>query len=326
MYCNCFLVCDRMIVGGFDMAKKVEKENEEEKEAKQIKAEDILSVDTREIKEDLTIYMQGVIDREVNKAVEKSTKKLLRHKNAIIIRRDILIVILFIVCLCMGYGLLSKSDINIDISSKKNEVEKTAEKDINKEESVEDSKEKEKEDLKAKYKHLTDDIFINENSPYLKDFYDGNLSDELRLYLAMNNLSDDKITSDEDTLYVDDADFKEVYDLLFSDEFVPKSFKYGDLNFKHLSKGLFWADGKFSKETSEIIKSIIDVKEKEDSLEITTIEGLKKDDKLYNIVSDKEVKNYKGDSLDKYEDYLTKMVYGFEKVNDSYELSKLSVI
>ncbi|MBR3210011.1 MAG: hypothetical protein IKF82_07105 [Bacilli bacterium] len=305
------------------MAKKDDKEKEEnkEKEVKQIKADDLLDINVSGVKEELTNYMMNVIDKEVNKAVEKSTKKLVRHKNIIIIRRDIYIVILLIICLFLGYCLLTKSDIDIDISSKRETLE-TTNSEVEKEESVSD----EKEELKEKYKHLTDDIFINEESPYLKDFYDGNLSDELKLYLAVNNINEDKIILEDDTLYIDEADLKEVYNLLFVDEFAPKSFKYGDLNFKYLSKGLFLAEGKHSKEKTNIVKNIIDVKEDGDSLEITTVEGLIKDDKLYNIVSDKEVKNYKNDGLEKYESSLTKMNYNFEKKDDVYRLSKLSLI
>lgn len=312
-----------------DTEKEIKKEKKEVKkapEAEQIKADEILNVNTTDVKEELTNYMKLVIDKEVNKAVEKSTKKLIRHKNIIIIRRDIFIVILLIICLSLGYGLLSKSDINVDISNKHSKSSKTVEKEEQVQEPVINDEENKKENLKEKYKYLTDDIFINEESPYLKDFYDGNLSSELKLYLAMNNLNSDKIVNEDGTLYVDEADLKDVYEKLFTGDYEGKSFKYGNLNFKYLSKGLFWADGKYEKVLSNIVKNIIDVKEEENELEITTVEGLVKDNKLYNIVSNKEVKNYKDGELDKYEDSLTKMVYNFEKSDDIYRLTKLSSI
>lgn len=312
-----------------DTEKEIKKEKKEVKktpEAEQIKADEILNVNTTDVKEELTNYMKLVIDKEVNKAVEKSTKKLIRHKNIIIIRRDIFIVILLIICLLLGYGLLSKSDINVDISNKHSKSSKTVEKEEQAQEPTINEEEDKKENLKEKYKYLTDDIFINEESPYLKDFYDGNLSSELKLYLAMNNINSDKIVNEDGTLYVDEADLKDVYEKLFTGDYEGKSFKYGNLNFKYLSKGLFWADGKYEKVLSNIVKNIIDVKEEENELEITTVEGLVKDNKLYNIVSNKEVKNYKDGELDKYEDSLTKMVYNFEKSDDIYRLTKLSSI
>lgn len=296
---------------------------EEETNTKQIRTRDLLGINTASVKEELTSYLRVVIDKEVSKVVEKSSKKLVRHKNAIIIRRDIIIVILLLVCLFLGYELVDRSNINIDINTKRKEASNSQ---VIEEEKSEESPVSEKEDLKEKYKHLTDDIYINEESPYVKDFYEGTLSDELKLYLAMNILDKDKVTSEDGTLYVDEGDLKEIYNLLFTDEYSGKSFKYGELSFKYLSKGLFWADGKYEKESSNIVKDIIEVKEEDESLEITTVEGLVKENKLYNILSDKEVKNYKGDSLEKYEDHLTKMVYDFEKIDDSYKLSKINLI
>ena len=60
-----------------------------------------------------------------------------------------------------------------------------------------------------------------------------------------------------------------------------------------------------------IKREIIDVKIEQNKVLITTIEGLVKDDKLYNVVDNKEVSDYKKDSITNYQDKLNKLTYTF---------------
>ncbi len=301
------------------MARKKIEEKETEKSTK--KSEEKL--DLTEIREDLTNYMKDVINKEVSKAVEKANKKLIRHKNSIIIKRDIFIIILIIICLFLGYNLYKSSNINIDITSKK-----VTEKKVSKEIKEIEEEPNTLEELTKNYGYLVDNIKISENSSYLKLYYKGELSDELKLYLSLNNLDDDKIVSEEESVYIDENDLKDKYNDIFDGEFVPKSFKYNDLNFHYLSsKSLFFADGKFEKTKSDIVREIINIEEKDNQILITTVEGLLKDSKLYNILSREQVKKYNSnDSLEKYKDLLTKMKYNFNKIDDEYKLLKVEVM
>ena len=307
------------------MAKK-KAEEEKVEEVKKVE-EEILNVN--EIKEELTDYMNNKIDKEVSLAVEKATKKLIKHKNVIIIKRDITIIILLIICLFLGYNLYNLSNINIDITKKTRGTNSASENTTNKIEETEE--EENKVDLKSlteKYGYLVNNIYVSEESDYLKDYYKGELSDELKLYMSLNNVSDEKIISEDNSVYLDAEDIKASYNNLFSDDGVKmKSFKYGSLSFHYLSsKSLFIADGKFKKQDSNISKQIIDIIEDEDELEIMTIEGLVKDNKLYNIVSNEEVKKYNAsDELVKFEKYLTKVSYYFNKSNDDYKLSEIKI-
>lgn len=300
------------------MAKKKEVE---EKEEVAIKKE----IDLEKVKEELTDYMKNKIDREVSLAVEKSTKKLVRHKNAIIIKRDIVIIILLIVSLFLGYNLYKSSNINIDItnnsSKTKTEVIETPVKE--EEEEVNTLK-----SLTEKYGYLVKNIEIDEDSSYLKLFYSGKLSDELKLYLSLNNLEADKVISEDSSVYIDQKDLKKAYTDIFDGEFVPKSFKYDELNFHYLaSKELFFADGKFEKEDTDIVKEIINIEERDEKVLITTVEGLLDDGRLYNILSGEQIKKYNSkDSLELYKNVLTNMIYSFDKVNDTYKLSKIEVM
>lgn len=304
------------------MAKK--KAEEGVKEVEKVPVE---RINYDEIKEELTEYMSVKIDKEVALAVDRATKKLIKHKNLIIIKRNITILLLLFVCFFLGYNLYNISNININITKNT----RNSKKDISTIESnIEESSKKDENnllDLINKYGYLVDNIYVNEKSNYLKTYYKGSLSDELKLYLTLNNVDGEKIVSEDDSVYLDENDIKETYDNMFDGSVDLKSFKYGNLNFHYLSsKSLFIADGKFEKQKSSISKEIIDIKEAEDDIEITTVEGLINGGRLYNIISDEEVKKYSEDEeLSKYKDSLTVVTYYFSKIDDIYKLSKIKI-
>lgn len=300
----------------------------EEEEVEEVKKMEEDKFNLNEIKEELTDHMKSKIDREVSLAVERATKKLIKHKNLIIIKRDITIIVLLIICLFLGYNLYNLSNINIDVTKKVRNTNNASENSTNK--SEENKEEENKDDLKSlteKYGYLVSGIYVSEESDYLGSYYKGELSDELKLYISLNNVSDDKIISEDDSVYLDEEDIKASYNSLFSDDVKMKSFKYGNLSFHYLSsKSLFIADGKFKKQDSGISKQIIDIVDDENKLKITTIEGLVKDNKLYNIVSNEEVKKYNAsDELAKFEKYLTQVTYYFSRNNDTYKLSEIKI-
>ncbi|MBR2708557.1 MAG: hypothetical protein IKE90_03910 [Bacilli bacterium] len=308
--------------------KKEESSSKSEKKVKEVKTVDLeskeIDIDLSEIKNDLTDYMKSKIDTEVEKAVDKSTKKLIRYKNSIILKKNITIIILIIICAFLSYNLYKISNININVSTTKKSTQKLEQKKTVKTEEKEETKEKELENKKKEYKHLIDDIYINDDSTYIKDFYEGNLTDEIKLYLAMNNINEDKVVSEDDSIYIEEDDIKESYDNFFNTDFTPKSFEYNNLKFHYLSsKSMFISNGKFEKVKNNILKEIIDINEDKELI-ITTVEGILKDDKLYNIVNQKEIKNYKNDSLEKYKDDLTIIHYYFEKDEDDYKLVKIT--
>ncbi|MBR3898368.1 MAG: hypothetical protein IKJ43_03710 [Bacilli bacterium] len=280
-------------------------------------------IDVQSIKNDLTDYMRMRIDKEVSEAVERANKKIIHHKNSIIIKRDILIVVLLVICFFLGYNLYNVSNINIDITrAKKNEstkIKKTSVKEESKD--SEEVKEKSLEEKKSEYGSLIDDIIIDEESDYIDNFYDGDLTDEIKLYLALNRLDD--VTNEDDTIYIDDDKLKESYEELFDSEFSPKSFKYGSFSFRHLTaKSMFIADGEFKKVKSNIKKEITEINEEDDKVIINTVEGIVKDNKLYDIKG-REIKKYNGGKMDEFESSLNKIKYEFIKIDDKYKLSKI---
>ena len=309
------------------------KEEDSVKKVKEVKTTSLnnseIDIDLSGIKTDLTEYMQNKIDKEVESAVDKSVKKFIRYKNTIILKKNIIIIILLIICAFLSYNLYKISDININISTnKKAEIKEEKKTEEKKEEKVEDTekvdKKSEFENKKKEFKNLIEDIYISEDSSYIKDYYEGNLTDEIKLYLAMNKMDNDSIVSEDESIYIESDNLKESYDIFFEDNFNPKSFEYNGLKFHYLSsKSMFISDGKYEKIKNNISKEIVDIKE-EKELVITTVEGIVKDEKLYNIISKKEIKNYKNDSLDNYKKDLNVLTYHFKKIDDDYKLIKIS--
>ena len=298
-----------------------------EKKVKEVKSlTSDINLDLSEIKNDLTEFLMVKVEKEVSKEVEKSTKKLIRHKNSIILRKNVIIIFLLIVCAFLAYNLYTISDINIDIDTHK----KTEKKVLKTEKKSSAKKENKKDDdfevKKEEYKDLLDDIYVNDESEYVKDFYSGKLSDELKLYLALNHIDSEKLSSEDGSIYLEENDLKESYESFLVGSFSPKSFEYNNLKFRHLSsKKLFISDGEFDKKKENIDREIIEVDVDDDKVKIITVEGIIKDEKLYNVVTGEEVKKYKKDGLKKYKKDLSVITYCFEKSDDKYKLSDIEV-
>lgn len=294
------------------MVKKKEEVTEDNSENVNIQDNnESVKINVQEIKDDLNDYLKYRIDKEVSLATEKVNKKIINYKNRIIIRRDIFIVILLVICFFLGYHLVNITNIKVDISTK------------NKVTSVKKEKVQydEKSDDKIKeYGYLLDDIFVNDDSDYFKDYYSGKLSNEVKLYLSMNRIDLEKVDSEDGAVYIDDNDLKEAYENIFDGEYEAKGFKYGDYDFKYLkAKKMYFADGDFKKVISNNVRKIVDAIENDDSIVITTIEGVKKKDKLYDIDL-KEIDDYTGGDILDYEKSLSKVEYEFVKKDGNYKL------
>jgi len=301
-------------------------DTEVDKKVKNIKV-DSDSIDSSSLKEELSIYMKGKIDSEVSDVIERANKKIIKHKNGIIIKRDIFIVILLLVCFFLGYNLYSISNITIDI---KKEEKNTPVKKVVTKKDVEEKKEEKEENtefdnLVKKYEYLVKMISVNEDSTYLKDFYEGKISDEIRLYISFDNLDSSVVNNDDDTIFVDENVLKEKYEELFDTNYEAMSFEYNDVHFKYLtSKEMYFGAGKLRKNGTAIVKKIVDIKE-DDDLVITTIEGIVSKGKLYSIIDNKEICDYDGDNLENYVEELVKLEYTFKNVDGNYKFSEINI-
>lgn len=272
------------------------------------------NINVEELKEELTNYIDKQFKKGWSEEVDKANKRLIREKNKKIIFRDIIILVLLGV---IGYSVYILYDLKFfdkyfQHSSTTREVVPD---DPKKEDEPvkEEVKEPTLEELVNEYGYLLNNILISEESEYISDYYDGNLSDELKNYLALNNVDFSKITEEDDYNIIDEDTLIDAYNKLFGEDYESISFNYNGNKIRYLNKLQYYiTDTKLEKVSSNIKREIVDIKVDDNNVVITTIEGLIKGNKLYNIVNEKEVKNYNNGELKKYEDKLNEVIYTFK--------------
>lgn len=267
-------------------------------------------VDLTSIKEELKDYVDLQIKKGFNEELEKSNKRLIREKNKKILFKNIVIIIL-LALVCFLLFLLYKSKyfnkyfINEDTTTN-NVIEKT-------ETNNKDDKKEEisLQTLINQYSYLLDNIYISENSEYISDYYNGKFTNEIKSYIALNNLNKEYMTTEEDYNIFSEDKFKEIYEKLF-DNFENVSFDYNGNKIRYLSMmKSYISNNLINNEGTNIKKEIIDIKVN-DNIVITTIEGLILDGKLYRVLDNAEIENYNNEDLIKYENVLDKVIYTFK--------------
>ncbi len=265
--------------------------------------------------------IKNEVRKEVKLRVDELNKKALAQKNRKIIVRDLIILILLTIIGLIIFGLWQDKYLDKVIKEYilHEEVVKEEQKEvINTDTTKEEDKTPTLEDLKVKYSYLLNNIVINEDSTYIEDFYSKDLTDELKLYIAFNNLDTSKISVDEDSTTIESDDLESKYKDIIDSSYTPKSFKYNkDISLKYISsKSLYLSQSTIKKEASKIKREIIKITESNNEVEITTIEGLLDNNNLSNIVTKKEIENYSNNkSLSLYETDLTKVTYVFNTLN-----------
>ena len=160
---------------------------------------------------------------------------------------------------------------------------------------------------------MIDNYNISETSSYLVDFYSGNLNSNLKKYLTLNTFDFSSIKKEEDYQIISNDTFKLAYEKLFDDEYEASTFDYDDNKIRYVSKmDSYMTSELLEKKESNIQREITDIKVDDNIVIITTIEGLVKDNKLYEIINNTLVTDYKEDSLINYKDNLNKMIYTFK--------------
>ena len=273
------------------MAKKVEKKEE---------------IDVTKLKKELTNYVDTQIKRSFNEEVEKANKKLIREKNKKIFAKNIVIVILLCLVVFLVYLLNS-----VDYFDKFFINEKEQPKIIEKEETKEEVKVKTLDELKYEYSYLLNNIVISEKSEYIKDYYAGNLTSNLMKYITLNNMDLETFIVDDYSV-IDDEVLKEEYSKLFDNEYASDSFAYNNVKVSYIDKlKSYITNNILIKNTSNIVREIVNIEENDNDVIITTVEGLVKNKKLYNILTNAEVKNYKKDNIANYKKSLNIVTYTF---------------
>lgn len=294
-----------------------EKVNEETKKSMNIK----------ECKEEIDKYAKERVEVESSSQTVKSLKKELSSKK---VSSGIKSFIILCLLACIGYGIYYLYDDGY-FDEKKNDTKECNCKSSNTNNVVDPGKngndpktiktpEEELEDLKKEYSYLLDGIVFDLNSNYTRDYYNGNLTNELKEYLAYKLVDKENVISGDDSMYFELSDLETAYNVLFNEKLEPTSFKYNNALYSYIeSKEMFISNSK-PNEDKEITKEIADIKVEDKNIIITTVEGYLTDaGKLYNILTNKKISSYKAnDSLNKYKNKLNVVKYTF---NDEHLVS-----
>lgn len=277
-----------------------------------------------EIKEDLIKEIDNHINNQVkisiNNELEKTNKKILKSKNRRLFIKNIIIILLLTIIIYLLYLLKEANYFDKYFINNNNNY--IGVKEHPKEEvTANEQEELSLEDLKKEYAYLLDSLYLNESSSYINTLYEGNLTKEIKQYFIVNKLSKEELTSEDNYNIIDNRYFKNTYEKLFNDEYEPKNFEYNDNNIRYITKiDSYITNNLITDKSTNIIKEIINIEVNKDKIEITTIEGLKRENKIFNIITKEEVCEDKDikENIDK----LNKLIYTFDKDNKLINITK----
>ena len=264
-------------------------------------------IDEKKLKKELEEYIDEKITKTPLGEIEKANKRLIREKNKKIASKNIIIIILL--AIIAGLVFLMYDDEYFDRlfnNEKKSKVENKI---------ITDKGDEEDEitldDLKKEYGYLLDNIYISDSSNYLEEYYNGELTTELKNSLALNLVNFDKLEEDEDSNIIPSDLLEDTYKGIFNDKYENKSFKYNDNKIKYVSKLDSYITGDIlEKDDTNIRREITNIEVDKKIVKITTIEGKVVDNKVFNILENKELGDY-NDNLGNYYDDLNKITYIF---------------
>lgn len=264
------------------------------------------NIDLTKIKKELKEYIDKSIKDEMNEEIVKANNKLIKEKNKKIFTKNITIFLLILLVGYLVYLLYTASYFDKYFT-------KTNTKEITNITNLNSSTVLTLEELKEKYGYLLDNINIQTSSSYLTDYYNGNLTDELKNYLVLNTISFDDLTTEEDYNIIDNDIIKDKYTKMFQSNYKTISFDYNGNKIRYINKlNAYLTTSILTKEETNIKREIIDVVVNNKEVSITTIEALVKDNKLYNILTNSEVGEYTENSLTTSQDSLNKITYVFK--------------
>ena len=260
-------------------------------------------------KSEIDKYIKERVEKEASSESIKYYKRRLGSKTATIIIEFIIILCLLCLSGVECYLLYQEGYFNkYETAIKKNE------KPVNTETNTETNTEEKNKlnELVNKYSYLVDNIIIDTKCDYLSEYYGGNLTNELKEYLSFQIINKDYITNDESSSYFDSELLRRAYRELFADNLTFTDFKVNGANYKFLNNKEMFISTSLSTKGHKIIKEITNIEEKDYKVIITTTEGYIKDNKLYNVLSNKEITDYKKDEkISKYSKKLNTVKYTF---------------
>lgn len=272
-------------------------------------------INIKDYKEQIDKYARERVEVETSSQTVKTLKKQLSSKKCASAVKSFIILCLLA---CIGYGIYYLYKDGYFDENKETKCDcKETKCDIDNDIKDPDKKEDKKETLDSKiskYGYLIENIKFDANSNYTRDYYNGNLTNVLKEYLAYKLIDEENISSDEDSSFIELRDLEKAYAKLFKEDLEPVTFKYNNATYNYLSSKEIFISSNTINESKNIVKEITAIDTDEDTIIITCVEGYVSDSgKLYNILSNKEVSGYKdGDKLSKYQNKLNTIKYVFD--------------
>lgn len=283
------------------MAKKsLESKNKEEKkteDSKNLKKEMDLYFDEK--KKEFDKNLSGMIDEQIqvkiNKKMKEEEKRIIRFKNAKIIRRDILILILL-----AGLGYCFYCLYQIDYFHIRTKVIYKTQEVIKKEENPsKDNEQSEpvfnRDDYIKNYRYLVDQLQIDDEDVFLlyqKKLNTKNIPNQLLLKIAYKNLDENKKIEKDHMITFQNTDLEEVLNSIFGEQVLithevfiynqTRFMNYNDMYLGYVEKGV----------ESNLVYEIGDVAVHDNQIVFDVVVGKIKDDKLFNLKDEEVATNY----------------------------------
>lgn len=246
--------------------------------------------DLESIKNDLKDYVTLEIKKQYSEDFDKANRRLIKEKNKSLIWKNI--IILFLICIIGFLLYLMYNDGYFKRLFNNGEKEVTS--NTNQKDDVEEKPKEEVkltlDELKKEYGILLNDIYINEKSIYLKDFYQGKLYDELKNYLALNLVNFNDLNKEDDYNIIGNDTLRIKYNKIFDDEYKSINFDYNGNEVRYINVlNSYVTETLLEVSHSNIKREITNILVDGDLVLIETDEYLIKDGKKYNILSNEEI-------------------------------------
>lgn len=292
------------------------------KKKEELKDETI--VDTDAMKKELMAYVDSQLDERLEKVVsdslrknvieeiDKANKKVIRMKNRKIFIKNIFLILFFLIICFLVYLLYSNHyfDRYFSKTNDSKTVDAVQEENVTKEE--EEVVLPTLDELKEKYSSYLDLYVLSEKSIYLEDFYQGNLTKELKSYYSLNQIDFDTLDVEDDYNLIQDSMIRNTCMSLFDDGCDFVNFDYNGNKVRYFKRmNSFITNSILEKEDTLIHREIIDIQEDSKMVSITTIEGIVVGEQLYSIVPNEYISDYYGEGFLDYADQLNKVIYTF---------------
>ena len=282
-----------------------------------------------EAKESLVEELLLVIDRETKNKLDKMEKKIYHYKKVAICKRNIVIFLLLLIIFLETKVLYDNNILPYLNTNNSNSSSLTTT-------SKSNSQEEEK-DLNWYLKHysyLIDNIKTNlSTTDYLYLYQDNynvlTIREDIKLNMAYQLLDSNAISKDNSVITLKEESLKESYQKIFGslDTYTATNFNDDCISFIYNSKTSTYMaiDTTCPSNPNTIVKSITNIEETNTSLIFTLSVGIynSTNHTLSKIDNTLVTENYDPNTLNSYQDSLSKYTYTFKKVDTNYYLDTI---